>query len=597
MNESDKSDFSTPCGTETMSCPAARQWPALHNFRFWEYNVCAMDDLVLQIDMKGTLLKLSGGFVGNLLDLSDDCLGKNIRGVMSSDITDMIMAHIDKALKTEEPQLFEYQPWMSEQHYEVRLVVGGQDRVFVILSNISDYRRAAERAKYLAHHDTLTELPNRYLFNDRLRQAIARAQRDKQLLAVLFIDIDNFKHINDTIGHRAGDQLLQSIATRLMMGIRKADSISRPLTEEPEHMVARLGGDEFIMLLTDTKDMQAPAKVARRVLGMLSEPFVIGAQEVFVTASVGIAVYPLDGEDTDTLLMNADVAMYQAKNNGRNNYQYYSDAVDTLRAERFAVENKLRKALDRNQFMLFYQPQIDISTGKVIGVEALIRWLQPDLVLIKPDEFIPLAEETGLIIPIGEWVLRAACAESRVWQKGGMRPIRMTVNVSSIQFRQNNFVEVVSGILRDTGMDPRYLQLELTEGTIMQDSANTIKKLHSLQAMGIQVAIDDFGTGYSSLNYLKRFPLSTLKIDCSFVKDIDTSPADQAIINAIVNLAHNFNLKVIAEGVEKKGQLTFLRGCGCEGAQGHLICPPVNAIVLAEFIKKESHLEVLRYTK
>jgi EAL domain-containing protein (putative c-di-GMP-specific phosphodiesterase class I) len=287
--------------------------------------------------------------------------------------------------------------------------------------------------------------------------------------------------------------------------------------------------------------------------------------------------------------------MYQAKNKGRNNYQYYSESMNNLRAERFAVGNKLRKALEQNEFMLFYQPQINITTGKIIGVEALIRWLQPDLVLIKPGEFIPLAEETGLIIPIGEWVLRTACAENRAWQKEGLQPIRMTVNVSSIQFRQDNFVESVLGILRDTGLDPNYLQLELTEGTIMQDSGNTIKKLQSLQSMGIQVAIDDFGTGYSSLNYLKRFPLSALKIDYSFMKDVVTSPTDQAIVNAIVSLAHNFNLKVIAEGVEKSKQLSFLRECGCEGAQGNLICPPVNTFVLAEFIRKERFLEILRH--
>lgn len=554
-----------------------------------------MNDLVLQFNRGGTLLDIKGGLRDSLLSPSDESVGKNICEVMPSDIADLIMSRAEKALQTGDPQCFEYQPWMSEHHYELRLV-GGDDRVFVIISDISDYKQTAEKVKYLAHHDTLTGLPNRYLFHDRLRQAIAYAEREKQFLAVLFLDIDNFKHINDTIGHRAGDQLLQGIASRLLFGIRKADSISRISTEDTEHMVARLGGDEFTMLLTDTKNVQAPATAAQRILTMLSEPFVIGAQEVFITASVGIAVYPLDGKDIDTLLINADVAMYQAKNNGRNNYQYYSESMNALRAERFTVENKLRKALDQNEFMLFYQPQIDISTGKIIGVEALIRWLQPDLVLIKPGEFIPLAEETGLIIPIGEWVLRTACAENRAWQKEGLQPIRMTVNVSSIQFRQDNFVETVTGILHDTGLDPHYLQLELTESTIMQDSQNTIKKLHSLQSIGIQVAIDDFGTGYSSLSYLKRFPLSTLKIDYSFVRDIVTSLTDQAIVNAIISLAHNFNLKVVAEGVEKRKQLSFLRDCGCEGAQGYLICPPVNTVVLAEFIKKERYRGVLRHT-
>ncbi len=554
-----------------------------------------MNDLVLQFDRGGTLLGIKGGLRESLLAPPDESVGKNILDVMPSDVAKLIMSHMEKAQQTGDPQSFEYQPWMSEHHYELRLVGGADGGAFVIISNISDYKQAAEKVKHLAHHDTLTDLPNRYLFNDRLKQAIAHAEREKQMLAVLFIDIDNFKHINDTIGHRAGDELVQGIASRLMSGIRKSDSISRVSTEEMEHMVARLGGDEFTMLLPDTKNIQAPALVAQRVLSSLSKPFVICSQEVFITASVGIAVYPFDGKDIDTLLINADVGMYQAKNKGKNNYQYYSESMNTLRVERFTVGNKLRKALEQNEFMLFYQPQIDISTGKIIGVEALIRWLQPDLVLIKPGEFIPLAEETGLIIPIGEWVLRTACAESRTWQKEGLQPIRMTVNVSSIQFRQDNFIEVVSGILHDTGLDPKYLQLELTEGTIMQDSKNTIMKLHALQSMGIQVAIDDFGTGYSSLNYLKRFPLSTLKIDYTFVKDIVSSPTDQAIVNAIVSLAHNFNLKVIAEGVEKGKQLSYLRKFGCEGAQGNLICPPVNTVVLAEFIRKERFLEILRH--
>jgi diguanylate cyclase (GGDEF)-like protein len=552
-----------------------------------------MNDLVLQLNKRGTLLEFRGRLVTNFFVPSDESLGKNIYDIMPSDIAHPIMSCVEKALETGDLQSFEYQSLVRDYHYELRFVVSGDDNVLVIISNISDYKAAAEKVQYLAYHDALTDLPNRYLFNDRLRQAIACAERKEQLLAILLLDIDNFKHINDTLGHQTGDQLLQGIANRLMIGMRRGDSISRLLTEASEHMVARLGGDEFTMLLTDISNIQDPARAAQRILNMLSEPFPIGGHDVFVTASVGIAVYPLDGKDIDTLLINADVAMYQAKHHGRNNYQYYSESMNKFAVERFTVENKLRKALDHNEFMLFYQPQIDIATGRMIGVEALIRWLQPDLVLIKPGKFIPLAEETGLIIPIGEWVLRTACAENRAWQRAGLKPMHMTVNVSGIQFRQNNFVETVSRILKDTGLDPKYLQLELTEGTIMKDSKNTIEKLHALQAMGIQVAIDDFGTGYSSLNYLKRFPLSTLKIDYSFVKDLVTSPNDQAIVNAIVSLAHNFNLKVIAEGVEKRKQLAFLRDCGCEAVQGYLICPPVNSVVLAEFIKKEKYLEVL----
>jgi diguanylate cyclase (GGDEF)-like protein len=552
-----------------------------------------MNDLTLQFNKRGTLLGFQGELENNLLVPSGECVGKDIREIMPSDIAQSIISCIEKAFQTGELQSLEYQPWMSDSQYELRFLVSGDDKVTVIMTNISDYKQATERAKYLAQHDPLTDLPNRYLFNDRLKQAMAHAERESQLLALLFLDIDNFKHINDTIGHKAGDTLLKNIADRLILCMRRTDSISHSLTDNSEHLLARLGGDEFTILLTDVRNIQDPAIVAQRILNTMAKPFIIGAQEVFVTASLGIAVYPADGKDIDTLLINADVAMYQAKNQGRNNFQYYSESMNIFTVERFEIENKLRKAMDNNEFMLFYQPQIDISTGGMIGVEALIRWLQPDLVLIKPGQFISLAEQTGLIIPIGNWVLHTACAENRAWQKAGLKPLRMTVNVSGIQFGQNNFVETVSGILSDTGLEPKYLQLELTEGTIMQDSQASIKKLQSLKTMGIQIAIDDFGTGYSSLSYLKRFPLSTLKIDYSFVKDLITSPNDQAIVKAIIDLAHNFNLKVIAEGVENRKQLAFLRGCGCEGVQGHLICPPVNSAVLGEFLKKKKYLEVL----
>jgi diguanylate cyclase (GGDEF)-like protein len=547
------------------------------------------DDVVLHVHENGTLLEFRGRVDYNLFTLGGDIIGKNVYDIMISDVAQAMMNSVEKALQTGDLQRFEYQNPHSDFHYEVKLIALGGDRVLAIISNISDYKKAEGKVKYLAYYDPLTKLPNRYLFHDRLKQAMAYADRDNKLMAILFLDLDNFKIINDTFGHKAGDELLKSFAERLLKGVRAIDSITHFPLEESESMMARLGGDEFTLLLNKIENVLDPAIVVERILKMLAEPFFIGSHDVFVTASVGVAIYPLDGKDADALLVNADVAMYQAKKQGKNSYQYYSESMNKSAFERFSVENKLRKALAHNEFMLFYQPQINIRTGKLIGVEALIRWLQPDLVLTRPSEFIPLAEQSGLIVPMGEWILRTACAQNSTWQKSGLPPMLMTVNVSGIQFSQNNFVVTVSQILSDTGLDPHCLQLELTESTIMQDHEETIKKLLALQTMGVQTSIDDFGTGYSSLKYLKHFPLDTLKIDTSFIRDLITSATDQSIVKAIIALAHNFNLKVIAEGVETGEQLAYLRECGCEAVQGYLICPPVNSIALEQFTKKEKY--------
>ncbi len=551
------------------------------------FAVSSSRDLVLQVNKNGTLLDIRGQLENNIFTTAHNILGKNIYDVLTLDVAQPIMHCIDKALQSGDLQCFDCQSLLSDQYYEFKFIAHGEDKVLVIITNISDYKNAEKKANYLAYHDSLTNLPNRYLFNDRLQQAITYVEREKKLLAILFLDLDNFKQINDTIGHKAGDQLLRSVADRLMKSVRATDSITHLSKVESESMVARLGGDEFTIMLGKIGNIEEPAIVAARILEMLTEPFIIGVHELYITASVGIAIYPFDGKDLEALLINADVAMYQAKKMGKNSYQYYSESMNKFAFERFTVENKLRKALDHNEFMLFYQPQINIQTGKIIGVEALIRWLQPDLVLTRPGEFIPLAEQTGLIIPMGEWVLRVACEQNRAWQKAGLTPMLMTANVSSIQFSQNNFVETVSQILNDTGLDPQYLQLELTESTIMQNSENTINKLQALQTMGVQTSIDDFGTGYSSLKYLKHFPLDTLKIDTSFIKDLIANTSDQSIVKAIITLAHNFNLKVVAEGVESREQLYYLRDCGCEAVQGYFICPPLNSIALTQFAKKK----------
>jgi len=547
------------------------------------------DDFVMQIDKNGTVLKFKGQANYTFFTATGEILGANIYDVVTPDVAQPIMHCIEKALQTGDLQRFEYQSLLSDQHYELKFVAIGDEKVLAIITNISDYKNAAEKANHLAYHDALTNLPNRYLFNERLQWAITNVEREKKLLAILFLDLDNFKQINDTIGHKAGDQLLRGVADRLIKSVRATDSVTHVSKVESESMVARLGGDEFTLLLNKIQNIEEPAIVADRIIEMLAEPFIVGAHELHITASIGIVVYPFDGKDLDTLLINADVAMYQAKKLGRNSYQYYSESMNKFAFERFTVECKLRNALNHNEFMLFYQPQINVQNGKIIGVEALIRWLQPDLVLTRPSEFIPLAEQTGLIIPMGKWILHAACEQNKIWQKAGLAPMLMTINISSIQFSQNNFVETVSQILSDTGLDPHYLQLELTESTIMQNSQSTIYKLQKLQTMGVQLSIDDFGTGYSSLKYLKQFPLDTLKIDISFIRDLITSTTDQSIVKAIITLAHNFNLKVVAEGVESRDQLDYLREGECDAVQGYFICPPVNSIILAQFAKKKKY--------
>jgi diguanylate cyclase (GGDEF)-like protein len=555
-------------------------------------------DIMLRIDKSGTVLEFRGRQENDLFQSSGKVVGKTINELMPSDVAQAVMQVVENALQTVDQQIFDYQLSIKtlKNRYEARFIDRGDNTILILVRNITEHNNAINQIEYLSYHDTLTTLPNRYLLKDRLQLAIANAERKNRLLAIVLLDLDNFKNINATIGHTSGDLLLQGFAERLSKSVRQTDIISRLPAEESNSFVARLGGDEFTILLSEIDNIQDPAKVCNRVLRMISEPYILGLNEIFVSVSMGIAIYPFDGRDMDTLIKHADVAMYQAKNQGRNNYQYYSESHNVFSLELLATENKLRKALDHNEFMLFYQPQIDILTGKLIGVEALIRWLQPDLILVKPGDFIPLAEKAGLIVPIGEWVLRAACSQNVIWQKVGIEPMCMTVNVSSTQFMQSNFVESISRILKETGLNPVYLQLELTEGTLMKHSEDTIEKLHSLKNMGIKVSIDDFGTGYSSMNYLKRLPLSTLKIDRSFIQDLANNPDDQAITKAIIDLARNFKLKVIAEGVETRKQLDLLREYGCNGIQGYLICPPINQISLAQFVKETMWLKSLKET-
>lgn len=453
--------------------------------------------------------------------------------------------------------------------------------------DITYHKKSEEKIVHLAYHDTLTKLPNRYLLKDRVTQAIESAKKYNRQMAVLFLDLDQFKRINDTLGHDIGDKLLQQIAKRLLQYVRKSDTVARVKESDIRNTVARLGGDEFTILLTEIRHIRDTSIVAQRILELFSESFKVQGHEMFVSFSIGIAVFPHNGENATSLLKNADTAMYHAKRNGRNNFQFYTESMNAITVERFSIEHQLRKASDNRELQLYYQPQLNIKKREIVGVEALLRWNHPEKGLLSAASFIPLAEETGYILPIGEWVLQTACQQNKSWQEAGHKKIRVTVNISGLQFKQKSFVKTVQHALNSTDLDPHCLELELTESILMDTTDQAITRLKELKSMGVQISIDDFGTGYSSLNYLNRFPIDILKIDKSFIRDISIDPADNAIINAIISLAHNLNLQVIAEGVETVKQLLFLYQQGNTLMQGDLLSPPLPADSLTQLLKKE----------
>ena len=451
---------------------------------------------------------------------------------------------------------------------------GGRPAALGIAFDVTERKRAEEQIKELAYHDALTGLPNRLLFNDRLSVAVAQAHRSASRLAILFLDLDRFKVINDSLGHSLGDRLLQEVAERLQAGVRQGDT------------VARLGGDEFILLLPGIGRAEDAAKVAEKILETLKFPIRLEDRELFVTASVGISLYPEDGFDVESLIKNADTAMYRAKEQGRDNFQLYTHAMNETAVERLGLESSLRKALPGGQLVLHYQPLLDLVTGKVHGVEALLRWNHPDRGLVQPSEFLNLAEITSLIVPMGPWTLRTACARARAWQEQGHPSLTVAVNLSARQFQQPDLVTQVKRALDDTGLPPSSLDLEVTETHAMQNAEATIMTLRELKRLGVRISIDDFGIGYSSLSYLKRLPIDTLKIDQSFVRDITTDPDDAAIATAVIALAHTLKLQVVAEGVETQEQLEFLAARHCDRMQGYLFSRPLPADECGEFLSR-----------
>ncbi|HEX9160545.1 MAG TPA: EAL domain-containing protein [Thermoanaerobaculia bacterium] len=441
---------------------------------------------------------------------------------------------------------------------------------------LEDEREAAELAaveiEHLAYHDALTGLPNRPLFIDRLIVAVAQANRAHQKLAVFFLDLDRFKDINDSLGHTVGDTLLKAVAERVRRCVREGDT------------VARFGGDEFTLMIPKIENIEDAAKIAQKIIETLKIPFVVTDREMFVTTSIGVSLFPADGADPETLVRNADTAMYRAKEQGRDNYQLYAPAMNARAVERLALENTLRKAISHKELVLFYQPQVNAKTGAIVGVEALLRWQHPELGLLSPAHFISAAETSGLIIPIGEWVLRTACRQLKAWQRKFDESFTVAVNLSARQFQQPDLVEMIRSALHETGIEASSLEVEITESNAMQNAENTMYTLRELKGIGVRISMDDFGTGYSSLNYLKRFPIDTLKLDQTFVKDVATDATDAAIVSAVIEMAHSLNLNVVAEGVERQEQLEFLRRQHCDIIQGYLFSPPIPAEQIDTFI-------------
>jgi diguanylate cyclase (GGDEF)-like protein/PAS domain S-box-containing protein len=443
----------------------------------------------------------------------------------------------------------------------------------IVFHDVSAARAMTVQMTHSAQHDLVTNLPNRLLLNDRITQSIALARRKKRPVAVIFLDLDHFKFVNDSLGHATGDKLLQSVSKRLLATVRGSDTVSRQ------------GGDEFVILLSEIAHSEDAATSAAKILLALNAPHSIMGQDLHIDGSIGVSLYPEDGQDAETLIKNADTAMYHAKENGRNNFQFFTPEMNLKAVRRQSLEGSLRHALEREEFLLHYQPKVDLQTGEITGVEALIRWQQTDRGLLFPSQFVAIAEDCGLILPIGRWVLREACRQARAWQDAGLPFKRISINVSAVEFRDKGFVEGVRTILSETGLEARYLDLELTEGVLMKDAESTAAVLRELKLLGVHLAVDDFGTGYSSLSYLQQFPIDVLKIDKSFVHQISGELSDSAIVSAIIEMGKSLKHRVIAEGIETGEQLAFLKARHCAEGQGYLFSRPVAAAQLADLLQ------------
>ncbi|GAB4507503.1 MAG: hypothetical protein Tsb0026_03230 [Sulfuricaulis sp.] len=546
----------------------------------------AEPECVKVIRADGTLVQMNAAGLA-MIEASrpEQVIGKSIFSLLMPEYREPFRAFVENVLRGNKG-IMEFEitgfkgthRWMETHGVLLPGEEGGPPLMLSITRDISERKQTERRLRQLAHFDSLTDLPNRVQFIERLEQTMADADRNERLVGVVFLDLDRFKYINDSLGHEKGDSLLREVAVRLSGAVRRGDT------------VARLSGDEFALVLADMGHVDDAIHVAQKILDVFHQPFRIAGHDLFVTASLGITLYPFDDRGAQELLRNADVAMYRAKESGKNNYQFYVAEMSAKVTERLTLENDLRHALERGEFSLNYQPIADCQSGKTVGMEALLRWKHPERGMISPALFIPLAEETGYIISIGEWVLRTACEQCRRWQKMGFSSLYVAVNLSSRQFHQKDLPASIYHILQETGLPPASLGLELTEGLVMQQAEASVNTLRELKAMDIRISIDDFGTGYSSLSYLKRFPIDVLKIDQSFVRDIPKDEDDAAIASTIITMAHSLGLKVVAEGVETAAQLNFMREHQCDAMQGYFFSKPLPADQFENFLKNGTQL-------